>query len=105
MPRHSRIKSDSNIYHIMSRALNKQLLFDEEIDYLKFLQILSIVKKEFKLRVYAYCLMSNHVHLIVRDTSKELSHVNENDNIFKWIQTLLIIDEILIYFFEKVENY
>jgi len=80
MPRHSRIKSDSNIYHIMSRALNKQLLFDEEIDYLRFLQILSIVKKEFKLRVYAYCLMSNHVHLIVRDTNAELSNAMKQLN-------------------------
>ena len=31
MPRHSRIKSKTNIYHVMNRGLNKQLLFDVKI--------------------------------------------------------------------------
>ena len=33
MPRHGRIKSKTNIYHVMNRGLNKQLLFDDEVDY------------------------------------------------------------------------
>ena len=39
MPRHSRIKSKTNIYHVMNRGLNKQLLFDDEVDYLRYLQL------------------------------------------------------------------
>ncbi len=57
----------------MSRALNKQLLFDEEIDYIRYLQILNNVKKEFGLIIYAYCLMSNHVHIVLKDSKNELS--------------------------------
>ena len=44
----------------MSRGLNKQLLFDDETDYLRYLQLLNDIKKEYGIKVYAYCLMSNH---------------------------------------------
>ena len=73
MPRHSRIKSKTNIYHVMSRGLNKQLLFDDETDYLRYLQLLNDIKKEYGIKVYAYCLMSNHVHIILKDDNEMLS--------------------------------
>ena len=73
MPRHSRIKSKTNIYHVMSRGLNKQLLFDDETDYLRYLQLLNDIKKEYGIKVYAYCLMSNHVHIILKDDNEMIS--------------------------------
>ena len=73
MPRHSRIKSKTNIYHVMSRGLNKQLLFDDETDYLRYLQLLNDIKKEYGIKVYAYCLMSNHIHIILKDDNEMLS--------------------------------
>ena len=73
VPRHSRIKSKTNIYHVMSRGLNKQLLFDDETDYLRYLQLLNDIKKEYGIKVYAYCLMSNHVHIILKDDNEMLS--------------------------------
>ena len=73
MPRHSRIKSKTNIYHLMNRGLNKQLLFDDEVDYLRYLQLINDIKKEFGIKVYAYCLMSNHVHMLVKDVNEKLS--------------------------------
>lgn len=45
MPRHSRIKSKTNIYHVMNRGLNKQFLFDDEVDYLRYLQLINDIKK------------------------------------------------------------
>ena len=38
MPRYSRIKSKINMYQVMNRGLNKQLLFDDKVDYLRYLQ-------------------------------------------------------------------
>ncbi|MBR4313519.1 MAG: transposase [Lachnospiraceae bacterium] len=73
MPRHSRIKSKTNIYHVMSRGSNKQLLFDDETDCLRYLQLLNDIKKEYGIKVYAYCLMSNHVHIILKDDNEMLS--------------------------------
>ena len=46
MPRHSRIKSKTNIYHVMNMGLNKQILFDDEVDYLRYLQQRNIVIKK-----------------------------------------------------------
>lgn len=80
MPRHSRVKSNTNVYHVMCRALNKQLLFEDEIDYLRYLQIISTAKKEFSIRVYAYCLMSNHVHLIIKDNKNCIEKVFKSIN-------------------------
>ena len=57
----------------MSRGLNKQLLFDDETDYLRYLQLLNDIKKEYGIKVYAYCLMSNHVHIILKDDNEMLS--------------------------------
>ena len=44
----------------MSRALNKQILFDSEKDYLKFLNIVKSAKSEIDFDLYGYCIMSNH---------------------------------------------
>ena len=57
----------------MSRGLNKQLLFDDETDYLRYLQLLNDIKKEYGIKVYAYCLMSNHIHIILKDDNEMLS--------------------------------
>ena len=75
MPRTSRNESKSKIYHIMSRALNKQILFDTEQDFLYFLKILQDVKKTDKFSLYAYCLMSNHYHLIIRERNISISKI------------------------------
>ena len=51
----------------MTRALNKQSLFDDEKDYLYLLQIISDVKKETHFKLYAYCLMTNHFHILIKE--------------------------------------
>ena len=55
------------MYHIMFRGLNKQNIFSEDKDYLKFMDILATTKEKTDLQIYAYCLMPNHVHLFVRE--------------------------------------
>ncbi len=64
MPRGARKKSSSGVYHVVARGINKQRIFEDEEDYLVFLEKIRKYKKISGCKVYAYCLMSNHVHLL-----------------------------------------
>lgn len=65
MPRTKRVLSPTNTYHIMLRGVNHQQIFEEEYDYLKFLSILRECQQISQFSLYAYCLMGNHVHLLL----------------------------------------
>ena len=84
MARRSRESSGTGIYHVMLRGINRQNIFDEEEDYHHFLKLLYQMVcpvddngKPLPSRCvfYAYCIMSNHVHLLIRETSESLSSV------------------------------
>ena len=66
MPRQARRKSESGIYHIMLRGINKQEIFEDSEDFSKFLETLNKYKAISEYKVFAYCLMSNHVHLLIK---------------------------------------
>ncbi|MFH1877816.1 MAG: transposase, partial [Candidatus Omnitrophota bacterium] len=65
MPRTKRFLSDAVIYHIISRGSNRKNVFVDENDFSKYLQLAWKYKNKFSVKIYAYCLMSNHVHLLV----------------------------------------
>ena len=71
MPRQARQKSQSGIYHIMLRGINRQTLFEDEEDSLKFLETLHTYKAISEYKVFAYCLMSNHIHLLLQVGKEE----------------------------------
>lgn len=81
MPRKPREKSGTGIYHVMMRGINHQDIFEDRSDYWKFLKLLRMQthpedKQGHPLPghciIYAYCLMSNHVHLLVREQEEGL---------------------------------
>lgn len=72
MPRTSRKKSKAGIYHIILRGMNRQAIFEDDEDYIKFIQTLKDCKQKSEFSVYAYCLMSNHVHLLIKEGKEEL---------------------------------
>ena len=67
MGRQARQLSDSGFYHIVVRGINHQHIFEEESDYVFFLEVLGKLKKELAFEIHAYCLMSNHIHLLLRE--------------------------------------
>ena len=67
MPRTARRISKTGFYHIIIRGVNKENIFIDDEDKKKFLQLLKYYKTQFDCKVYAYCLMSNHVHLLIED--------------------------------------
>ena len=88
MARKARLASDSGIYHVILRGVNRQDIFESDKDYLKFLSLLERVafpvdetgrRIEPLLVIYAYCLMPNHVHLLVKEQKPGLSDA------MKWI--------------------
>ena len=67
MSRPPRILSDTGLYHVIFRGLNRQNIFEEKEDYQKLKEIIKKVKEEKKFELYAYCMMTNHVHLFLKE--------------------------------------
>lgn len=65
MPRTSRQKSPTDIYHIILRGSNKQQIFYDDEDYRYFISILQKYKSISGFKLYAYCIMGNHIHLLI----------------------------------------
>jgi len=66
MPRIARKKSNTDVYHVMMRGINKQSIFEDEEDHLRFIEILRLVKKKSDFKIYAWCIMGTHVHLLMQ---------------------------------------
>lgn len=81
MPRQARIVLANTPHHIAQRGHNRQTIFVERQDNLYYLETLKEWKHELNVKVYGYCLMTNHVHLIVEPN-------DEPENIGKLMKRL-----------------
>ncbi len=72
MPRKPRVLSSTGIYHIILRSVNQHIIFEDDSDYLKFLFVLSDCVKKYDSQIYAYCLMDNHIHLLLHSSPDDL---------------------------------
>jgi len=75
MPRSARRKSETRIYHVMLRGINQQPLFACDADNMKFLSILENYKAVSEFELYGYCLMKNHVHLLIKTVNEDLAQI------------------------------
>ncbi len=66
MGRRSRILVDEGIYHIMNRGHNRYKIFNSIEDYKIYKDIIRRYKEYFKFDLFNYCLMPNHIHLLLR---------------------------------------
>lgn len=66
MPRIPRIHFDGALFHAMSRGNGGQNIFLNDEDRQSFLRILRETKGRYPFKIYAYCLMPNHFHLLIR---------------------------------------
>jgi putative transposase len=65
MPRVGRLVLPNYPHHIVQRGHNRQVVFVEPDDYQRYITDLRELKDAFGIKVYAYCLMTNHVHLLL----------------------------------------
>lgn len=73
MPRQARKVSKTGIYHIMLRGINRQRVFQDDEDCCVFINSIRKVKTKSKFELYAYCIMGNHVHLLLREKDEPVS--------------------------------
>mgnify|MGYP003804015325 FL=1 len=75
MPRTRRLKSETGIYHVVLRGINKQTIFEDEEDNEMFLVTVNQYRKQSGYLLLAYCLMGNHIHLLMKTGSEELGQI------------------------------
>lgn len=73
MARKARVFGNTGFYHVILRGNNKQNLFNDDSDRKFFIARLRRYSMELKITVHAYCLMNNHVHILVGDASENIS--------------------------------
>jgi len=72
MPRPPRIQLASGVYHVMSRGNRRGLIFDDDDDRRRFLEVFADTVERYRLRCLAYCLMGNHYHAVIETTERNL---------------------------------
>jgi putative transposase len=72
MPRQLRIEYPGAIYHLMSRGNGDGKIFLDDADRQDFLKTLAQTCQKTGFRVHAYCLMSDHFHLVVETPAGNL---------------------------------
>ena len=73
MSRPLRLLAPGAVYHVVSRGNAKMAIFCDDIDRRRFLAILETVARRCRIECHAYCLMSNHYHLVIRTLEPNLS--------------------------------
>lgn len=80
MPRTPREFVENGIYHVYARGSNRQAIFELDADRIDFLRCLTKVVERHELSCLAYCLMTNHYHLLVRTPERGLSNAMKELN-------------------------
>jgi putative transposase len=80
MARQARIEFPGALHHAISRGIERRRLFTDDVDRRKYLAILERAVGRLKFKVYAYCLMDNHVHLAIESGAVPLSRAMRSIN-------------------------
>lgn len=67
MARQARVRSKTGIYHVMLRGIDKRDIFLDDEDKEKFIKVLIKAKESGKFKIYGYCLMNNHLHVLIKE--------------------------------------
>jgi putative transposase len=73
MPRQARQQSQSRIYHLILRGINKQVIFEDDEDRARFMWCLQYYKELSQYKMYGYCLMNNHIHLLIKEGKEPIA--------------------------------
>ncbi|MES1949175.1 hypothetical protein C84B14_17598 [Salinisphaera sp. C84B14] len=73
MARPIRIEFAGALYHVTSRGDRREAIYEDDTDRARFLEILGQVVQDFNWVCHAYCLMTNHYHLVIETPDANLS--------------------------------
>lgn len=86
--REPRVYKQDSVYHITVRASNRELLFCDDSDYAYFLEILKARKEKYNFKLYAYCLLPKHYHLLIEPTQTETQGAPHSATLSKIMQAI-----------------
>lgn len=72
MPRKERLVEEGQ-YHIINRGVERRNIYLEDSDYEFFMELMLKVAKDYHITIHAFCLMSNHYHILLETKQKNLS--------------------------------
>jgi putative transposase len=78
MPRPLRPIDDRLVYHVINRGNNRAAVFFDDGDYAAFLKAIGDLKRRRPFALYGYCLMTNHVHLLIRPVETPISRLMQS---------------------------
>lgn len=82
MPRIARALGDNCYYHIINRGNGRQQIFHKDEDYGALLGLMQQARLKHPVRLYAWCLMPNHFHMLVQP-----EHGDELNKYMQWLMT------------------
>ncbi|MBV1907672.1 MAG: transposase [Kangiellaceae bacterium] len=80
MPRPPRIEYEGAFHHLINRGRDNQSIYLEDKDYESFLATLAEVTKEYHAVIHAYCLITNHYHLLIETPKANLGQIMKHVN-------------------------
>jgi putative transposase len=80
MPRMARRKTNDSIFHIMCRSISEVNLFKNDDDKNKYMSLIKKYQKIYEFRVLGYCMMDNHVHLLIDVNGADISSIMHSIN-------------------------
>jgi len=81
MPRQARVKGEYCIYHIIQRGNERKDIFFSDNDRERYLETVRNMRDRYNFVMYAYCLMTNHTHLLINDNGNDISKIIQSINI------------------------
>lgn len=80
MPRCARRLGDKGYLHVIARGNGQQIIFEDDQDYYFYIKLMSRNSKELDITICSYCLMSNHVHMLI--------YYSEHDNVAEFMKKI-----------------
>jgi REP element-mobilizing transposase RayT len=81
MPRRARIKGINTTYHVIIRGNERKNIFGVDSDKVYFIETLNKMKERYNFIIEVYCLMDNHVHILIDDNGNDISKLMKSINI------------------------
>jgi len=75
MPRCARTLSQTGVYHVMLRGNERKDIFMDDEDKARFLDVLYTKREQESYFIYSYCLMDNHIHLVIKEANDSISRI------------------------------
>lgn len=84
MGRPIRLSAPNTLFHVHIRCNNSEHLFSSDSDFLLLLNVLSFYKNKFHFKLYGYCIMNSHFHLIIGTPNNERFSISKIMHAILW---------------------